>query len=202
MDPYAEAPVLRAYRDLSRLSELTAHVAALPVVRFPPPEVKGDFDPFIGFDALQTEFTGVTNLTVPGVKVFAEGVVEFPSQTAALSLPYRNSGKKGDLQFDPNRFAKLCIEADRRGLLVHVHAIGDRAVTEALNGFAAARKANGPSGPHLSVTHLEFVQPADFTRFRELGVIASFQLYWASADTDAIDKVKPYLDPGIYAWQR
>jgi predicted amidohydrolase YtcJ len=200
MDPYADASVLRAYRDLALLGELTAHVAALPPVQFPPPAVKADFDPFIGFDELSKEFAGVTNLTLPGLKVYADGVAEFPSQTAAMSSPYRNSGKSGDLLIDPERFAKLCVTAARRGLIVHVHAIGDRAVTEALNGFAAARKVNGPAGPHPIITHLQFVQPTDFGRFAELGVIASVQLYWASANTDAIDKVKPYLEPGIYRW--
>jgi predicted amidohydrolase YtcJ len=201
MDPYSEAPILGAYRDLAQLGELTAHVAALPPVRFPPPAVKAEFDPFIGFDELRKEFTGITNLTIPGLKVFADGVAEYPSQTAAMSSPYQNSGKSGDLLIDPKRFADLCIAADRRGLIVHVHAIGDRAVTEALNGFATARKANGTGGPRHIVTHLQFVQPSDFNRFGELGVIASVQLYWASAGNDAIDKLKPYLDPGIFKWQ-
>jgi len=201
MDPYADASVLGAYRDLARLGELTAHVAALPVVQFPPAEVRSEFDPFIGFDELRKEFSGVTNLSIPGIKVFADGVAEFPTQTAAMSAPYRNSGKRGDLPFAPERFAKTCVAADQRGLIVHVHAIGDRAVTEALNGIEAARKANGPSGPRHSITHLQFVQPADFARFQKLGVIASFQLLWASADAYTIDGIKPYLDPGIYAWQ-
>ncbi len=199
--PYADASVLRAYRDLAQLGELTAHVAALPVVHFPPAAVRGEFDPFIGFDELRKEFSGVAHLSIPGIKVFADGVAEFPTQTAAMSAPYRNSGKRGDLPFDPERFAKTCVAADQRGLIVHVHAIGDRAVTEALNGIEAARKANGPSGPRHSITHLQFVQPADFSRFQKLGVIASFQLLWAAADTYTIDKIKPYLDTGIYAWQ-
>lgn len=200
LDPYADAPVLGAYRDLSRLGELTAHVAAFPPVRMPPGGRKLEYDPLIGFRELRKEFAGVTNLTVSGVKVFADGVAEFPSQTAAFSLPYRNSGKRGELLFDPAWFANLCVLADREGWMVHVHAIGDRAVTETLNGVAAARLATGNSEPIHSVTHLEFVSPADFPRFRELNVAASFQLFWASADTDSVDKVKPYLDPGIYEW--
>lgn len=84
---------------------------------------------------------------------------------------------------------------------MHVHAIGDRAVTEALNGMEAARKANGNSGLPHTITHLQFVRPEDLPRFRELGVIASFQLYWATADPDAIDLVEPYVDPAIYRWQ-
>lgn len=84
---------------------------------------------------------------------------------------------------------------------MHVHAIGDGAVTEALNGIEAARKANPKSLLPHTITHLQFISPADILRFPKLGVIASFQLYWASAGTDTIDLVKPYIDPEIYTWQ-
>jgi hypothetical protein len=105
------------------------------------------------------------------------------------------------LLFDPKRFAQLAIAADKLGLIVHVHAIGDRAVTEALNGIEAARKANGPSGLPHTITHVQFMQPEDFPRFRRLGVIAALQLFWASANSDAIELLKPYLDPAIFRWQ-
>jgi predicted amidohydrolase YtcJ len=128
-------------------------------------------------------------------------VAEFPSQTAVLTRPYRNSGKNGELLFEPKRFAELAISADKQGLIVHVHAIGDLAVKEALNGIEAARKANGNSGLPHTITHVQFAQPEDFPRFRQLGVIAALQLFWASANGDAIELLKPYLDPSIYQWQ-
>jgi predicted amidohydrolase YtcJ len=127
--------------------------------------------------------------------------VEYPSQTAHLSKPYKNTGRNGDLLFDPKNFAALCVEADKEGLIIHVHAIGDQAVTEALNGIGAARKANGNSGLPHTITHEQFVQPADFPRFRELGVVSALQLLWADASQDTIEIVKPYLDPAIYKWQ-
>ena len=64
--------------------------------------------------------------------MFADGVLEFPSQTASLTKPYRNTGKAGDLLFDPARFAELATAADKQGLIVHVHALGDRAVKEVI----------------------------------------------------------------------
>jgi predicted amidohydrolase YtcJ len=93
------------------------------------------------------------------------------------------------------------VEADKEGLIIHVHAIGDQAVTEALNGIAAARKANGNSGLPHTITHEQFVQPEDFPRFRELGVVSALQLLWADASQDTIEIVKPYLDTDIYKWQ-
>ncbi|HEV2489569.1 MAG TPA: amidohydrolase [Candidatus Acidoferrales bacterium] len=198
LDPLADESILTAYRDLSDRGELTAHVAALPEVKLK----KGDnTDPLVAVQALRREFKDVRGLTIPGIKVFADGVVEYPSQSAAMSSPYKNTGRNGDLLFEPAQFAKLVIEADKQGLLVHVHAIGDKAVTEALNGMEAARKANGDSGIPHTITHLQFVLPSDIPRFKALGVIASFQLLWASAEPDTIELIKPYIDPAVYAWQ-
>jgi predicted amidohydrolase YtcJ len=54
--------------------------------------------------------------------------------------------------------------------------------------------------PH-TITHLQLIRPDDIPRFRDLGVIASFQLYWANAGTDTIELVKPHIDPSLYMWQ-
>ena len=198
LDPAASEEILASYRSLAERGELNSHVAALPVIDFK----KGHPDQQLA-TALKwrEDFRNVPEVKVVGIKVFADGVVEYPSQTAVLSKPYRTTGKNGELLFDPAEFAKIAISADRQGMIVHVHAIGDQAVTEALNGIAAARKANGNSGLPHTITHLQLIRPEDIPRFRELSVIASFQLYWASAGTDTIELVKPYIDPVLYEWQ-
>ena len=188
-------PMLDAYRALAAEHRLTAHVAAFIDVHAERP------DPLAEVLKLREEYRDVPGLTLPGVKVYADGVVEYPAQTAAMWAPYAITLKTGDLLFRPEDFARLCIAADRLGLIVHTHAIGDRAVTETLNGIEAARRANGPNGPRHSITHLQFIRPSDQPRFAALGVYASYQLLWAEAGTDTIDLVKPYVDPAIYPWQ-
>ncbi|MBS0380711.1 MAG: amidohydrolase [Proteobacteria bacterium] len=195
LDPAVSERFFSAYKGLSDRGELTAHVAALPVVE---PDSAGSWEAAL---ALRAKYGGVPHLSIPGIKVFADGVAEYPSQTAAMTTPYSNTGKTGDLLFKPENFAKLCINADRAGLLVHVHAIGDRAVHEALNGFEAARKANGDSGIPHTITHLQFVREDDIERFKQLGVLASFQLFWAQGGVETIDLVKPYVAADIYPWQ-
>jgi predicted amidohydrolase YtcJ len=150
---------------------------------------------------LRTKFAGVPGLSIPGIKVYADGVVEYPSQSAAMFAPYAKTGKMGDLLFEPRKFADMCIQADKEGLIVHVHAIGDLGVAETLNGIEAARKANGNSGLPHTITHLQFIRPEDIQRFKPLGVIASYQLLWAWAAIDTIDMVQPYVTPEIYKWQ-
>jgi predicted amidohydrolase YtcJ len=197
LDAMAEPPILTTYRSLARQGELTAHVAAFPVVN-PRNEPAKELEIV---QKLRQEFAGTPNLTLPGIKVFADGVLEFPSQTASLTKPYRNTGKAGDLLFDPARFAELATAADKQGLIVHVHALGDRAVKESLNGIEAARKANGNSHLPHTLTHIQLADPEDFPRFRQLGVIAALQLFWANAGEETIELVKPYVDPELYRWQ-
>jgi predicted amidohydrolase YtcJ len=196
LDPLASDYVLKTYKLLADHGELTSQVVAFPQVLAKDPTAE-----LAAVEKTREVYKNVGNLHVSGIKVFADGVVEYPSQTAHLSKPYRNTGRKGDLLFDPKTFAELCVAADKEGLIIHVHAIGDGAVKEALDGIAAARKANGNSGLPHTLTHEQFVLPADFPRFRELGVISALQLFWADASNDTIEIVKPYLDPEIYKWQ-
>jgi predicted amidohydrolase YtcJ len=196
LDPLADSEVLRAYRLLSEHGELNSVVAAFPQVWAKDPAAE-----LAGVQKTREAYKNIPNLYLTGIKVFADGVVEFPSQTANLSKPYKNTGVNGDLLFDPAKFAELCVAADKQGLIVHVHALGDGAVTAALDGIGAARKANGNSGLPDTITHEQFVSPADFPRFRELGVISALQLLWAAAEPDTIEIVKPYVDPEIYKWQ-
>lgn len=196
LDPNADESVLNAYKDLSERGELTARVAALPAVDLSK-AIKAELR---GVEETQKRFAKVKGLTIPGVKVYADGVAEFPAQTAAMLKPYRNSGRSGGLLFDPARFAEFCVAADQKKIIVHIHASGDRAMREALNGIEAARRKNRSNIGH-TITHLQFVDPADFPRFGALQVIASFQFLWASADDSSIDPLEPYLDPAIFPHQ-
>jgi predicted amidohydrolase YtcJ len=198
LDAAASEEILATYQALAESGELNSHVAALPVIEFKKGHPERQLAKALEW---REHFRNVPGVKVVGIKVFADGVLEFPSQTAVLSQPYRTSGKNGELLFDPPEFAKIAAAADKQGMIVHVHAIGDQAVTEALNGIAAARKANGDSGLPHTITHLQLIRPDDIPRFRELGVIASFQLYWATAETDTIDLVQPHIDPALYEWQ-
>lgn len=108
------------------------------------------------------------------VKLFMDGVAD--SQTAVMIEDYANRpGWKGEPLFEPDRFAAIATEADRRGLQIAVHAIGDGAVRIVLDGYDAAQKANGRRDSRHRVEHVEVIHPDDIARFAMLGVIASMQ---------------------------
>src|SRR5262245_5927423 len=139
------------------------------------------------------------------VKVFADGVMEYPAQTAALLSPYLDENGKptkhsGELYFDPHRFARLVQKLDAAGLTVHIHAIGDRAVRASLDAFAAARAANGDKDNRHQIAHLQLVDPADFSRFKQLGVIADFQLEWGRREPSTEGPLEAYLGPERYRY--
>jgi predicted amidohydrolase YtcJ len=184
---------LPVYRALSEHKELTAHVVAYPVVK---PDLGSQQIDVV--EALRAQYAGIPELTIPGLKVFADGVVEIPSQTAALTKPYVNTGRSGQLLFTPAKMNALVTEAAKRGLNVHIHAIGDRAVKTSLDAFEVARKAYPAARLPFSLTHAQFVDPEDIPRFAKLRVIAALQLLWAVADPSTNEQVKPYIDPSIY----
>jgi predicted amidohydrolase YtcJ len=186
--------VLPLYRALAEKGELSAHVAALLVTH--PQSQPADLQVL---DKVMRQFQGVPNLSFPGIKIFADGVMEFPGQTAAVLDPFKNSLKRGELLIDPAGFGKLVTAAEQRDWIVHVHAVGDRAVREALNGFEQARQLKPTPVPH-SISHLQMVNPKEFPRFGQLGVIASMQLLWATAESYTEELVKPYVSAAAYQY--
>ena len=188
---------LEVYSNLLHQKKLNAHIAAVVVAN-------ANEDPASQVDVvkkLQQHYKNVEDMQILGFKIFADGVLEYPTQTAAVSIPYLNSKQNGSLMFDAQKFKEFAAYADKERLLVHVHAIGDRAVTETLNGFAHARQSNSNSNIPHSITHLQIVVPADFKRFSHLKIIACMQLLWANGDSYVVDLVKPYLDQTLYRRQ-
>lgn len=138
------------------------------------------------------------------VKVMQDGIAE--NYTAAMTAPYldgcgcgtRNTG----LSFvDPAVLREGVVRLDAEGFQVHVHAIGDRAIREALDAFEAARAANGPNDLRHHIAHIQVVHPDDRGRFADLGVVANMQPLWAHLDEQMSELTLPYLEQERATWQ-
>jgi predicted amidohydrolase YtcJ len=113
------------------------------------------------------------------VKFFMDGVID--SFTGFMLEPYAlRPDTCGEVLWSAEKFDRYAIEADRLGLQIVVHAIGDAAIRRTLDGFAAARRVNGPRDSRHRIEHIELLHPADLPRLRELGVVASMQPLHAS----------------------
>ena len=105
------------------------------------------------------------------VKIMQDGVAE--NFTAGMIDPYLDAcgcqtGNRGLSYVDPADLAEQVTRLDAAGFGVHVHAIGDRAVREALDGFEAARAANVVSRGRHHIAHLQVLHPDDIPRFAQL----------------------------------
>jgi len=120
-------------------------------------------------------------IAVGGVKAFLDG--SLGSSTAMFFEPYtQDPSTSGLYVVDPDVLKKQMIEADKAGLQLAIHSIGDKANSDLLDMFAEVIKENGPRDRRFRVEHAQHIHPKDFKRFAELGVIASMQPYHAIDD--------------------
>ncbi|MES3677770.1 amidohydrolase [Halomonas elongata] len=161
-------------------------------------------------------------VSVDGVgEVMADGILQAPTQTAALLEPYRvNAGSeesprwipgdnRGEAYIDGEMLGEMASRFAERGYQTQIHAIGDRAVRNTLDAFAMLRaedataaEASGyerAGGSRPLMSHAELVDEADHERFAQLGVVPVMSYQWAKPAPDSTDAVKPYLGPERWA---
>ncbi|MEV5937895.1 amidohydrolase [Streptomyces sp. NPDC051994] len=138
------------------------------------------------------------------VKIMQDGVAE--TGTAALLGPYLDAcgcatANTGTSFVDPVQLRSYVTQLDALGFQAHFHALGDRAVREALDAVQAARETNGwtDTRPHLA--HLQIVHPDDIGRFRALGATANIQPLWAAHEPQMDELTIPFLGKERAGWQ-
>jgi predicted amidohydrolase YtcJ len=138
------------------------------------------------------------------VKIMQDGVIE--NLTAAVLEPYldadgRPTENRGKSFVDPEELKSVVTRLDAEGFQVHVHAIGERAVREALDGVEMARQINGPNDHRHHIAHIQVIHPDDLPRFRELGVVANAQPLWAVNEGQMLHLTIPFLGAERSTWQ-
>jgi predicted amidohydrolase YtcJ len=124
---------------------------------------------------------GSRMLTAQTVKFFADGVVE--NETGALLAPYCSGLHSHGMQvWEAQTLAEAARAVDALGLQIHIHAIGDAAVRQALDAIEYATESNGPRDRRPVIAHVQLVDDDDLQRFARLGVFANMQPLWAQND--------------------
>ncbi len=129
----------------------------------------------------RVQAAGSPLLTANTVKFFADGVVE--NETGALLEPYCSGLHSHGMQlWEGDALAEAARKVDELGLQIHIHAIGDAAVRQALDAIEYVVRHNGPRDRRPVIAHAQLVDDADLGRFAELGVIPNMQPLWAQMD--------------------
>jgi predicted amidohydrolase YtcJ len=162
------------YADLANRGELTLRIYAAPMET-------GFYDQAkIG---IHRSF-GSPWLRLGAVKGYADG--SLGSTTAYFFEPYVDAPNTRGLlsaEMQPIEHMRTrLMAADRAGLQLCVHAIGDAGIAQVLDLFEDVVRANGDRDRRLRIEHAQHIAPKDFDRFASLKVIASMQPYHAIDD--------------------
>jgi predicted amidohydrolase YtcJ len=170
-DRITRQKLFRVYQELARSGHLTCRID----FRWPLAEWKQ-----LAQLGLERGF-GDDWVKIGGVKGFVDG--SLGSSTAKMFEPFVNEpGSTGVFVTPLDKLREYILGADKAGLSVAVHAIGDRANAELLSIFAEVAQQNGPRDRRFRIEHAQHLRPQDYPRFKEGGVIASMQPYHAIDD--------------------
>jgi len=187
----AGSNAIEAYKALADSNELTMRVRG---AYFAVPE-RGP-DQINAFSKARGKDNRGDMFQMSAVKFAADGVIE--GITAYLLEPYAAGAKKpekyrGTAIWKSDNLGQTFAAAEKAGFQIHVHSIGDAATQETLDALAFAQQQNGKGDYRSIITHLQLVDPSDFKRFRELGVIAAINPIWAMKDEYYYALQVPYL---------
>ena len=116
------------------------------------------------------------------IKFMNDGTVE--GRTAAMFEDYQGEpGNSGETVYTEAELTKLVTDAAGSDLDVHIHALGERAIHEALNAIETARETHPGSQTRYTICHIQVIVDQDLPRFANLDVIAQSTPLWASYDT-------------------
>jgi predicted amidohydrolase YtcJ len=149
-------------------------------------------------------YFGSETLRIGGLKGFADG--SLGSTTAWFFKPYLDApdstGIPSDELSKPDQMYADIAGADKAGLQIAIHAIGDRAINTILNFYERAEKENGPSDRRFRIEHAQHLLRNDIPRFAALHVIASMQPYHAIDDGRwAAKRIDPERIQTTYAFR-
>lgn len=117
------------------------------------------------------------NISANTVKIYMDGVVE--NRTAYLLENYAQTDDRGRKFWDNELFRQVCCKFDSLGVQIHIHAIGDAAVKEAVDGLCYVMDINRTKHKNRHViTHLQLIDTIDIRRMKDYGIVASIQPYW------------------------
>ncbi len=133
------------------------------------------------------------------VKIMVDGIAE--NFTASMLDAYldeqgHSTCNHGISFIDADVMREAVVKLDAAGMQVHFHALGDRAVRDALDAVEAARTVNGPSNGRHHLAHLQVVAESDTARFSQVDAVANLQMLWATHEEQLDTLTLPFMGEG------
>lgn len=204
---------VQVFSTLQQQGALTAR--ALFAIKVTPDEANKPADAIAGIKAIAAKYNADAGsqpgIRVSNVKLWMDGVLQAPAQTARLLAPYRVEPAKdkhaewlpgqhlGEGYFSQQQVNDVVLQAARQGLDVHMHAIGDATVRQALDAVAYTRSQPGLQDFRPAIAHAELVDPADYRRFKQLNTSAVMSFQWAQRAPYSVEAVAKQLGKQRYA---
>lgn len=159
------------YQALADRDELTMRVRGAGIVT----SWQTDED-LAKLEELKKKYDGDALKVIAG-KIFVDGVMD--NESALLSEPYTDDPSSyGETGWEQDAFNQAVAAINRTGMLAHIHAIGDEAVTMGLDAIEYAEQNVPDDDERNAITHLQLVKEGDVPRFAELEVTAVADPYW------------------------
>jgi predicted amidohydrolase YtcJ len=136
------------------------------------------------------------------LKGFADGTMG--SGTALFFEPYADEPTKtGIAQWTQEDLDAAIAAADKAGLQVAIHAIGDRGIAMTVDAYERARKANGARDSRHRIEHLQVIRRSDIPRMKDLGLVASVEPCHVTNDQRWAEKRvgRKRSEEGGYLWK-
>ncbi|KLN95543.1 amidohydrolase [Moellerella wisconsensis] len=198
MDARVSEQQLAAFAELQQRNDLTVRFqAAREITPDETPDiasVAAAVDKAVAFAKQwhQAEWTPAPGIGLRNIKMFVDGVLQYPTMTASLLAPYRvNKGSEtqpdwqetdnyGDLYFTAEILDELLEKIAAAGYDPHLHTVGEGAISIVLDAIEKMRIAHPEKDIRPGLAHNELVNPKDYQRFARLGTIACLSFQWAA----------------------
>jgi len=199
-DAWASARAMDVYDALEKDGTLKMRVRANLMA-----DVADDEAQYTHLKEQRTRFAQHKLVKADGVKVFSDGVIEYPTQTAAMLTPYLDTNGQpttnyGGRYFEQDVMERYLTRLDKEGFRVNVHSIGNFTTRAILDAFEKVRAVNGNKSIAHQISHLEIIHPDDIPRFAPANVLANMQMFWAIADVYTLDALKPFIDADAHRY--
>jgi predicted amidohydrolase YtcJ len=190
IDSWCEKDMARAYIAAAKTNQLT--IAFNLSLLATPTTWSGDIDDFNEIREQCLELDNPSQLQANSIKFLLDGALS--AGTAHLTQPYLDDpSSSGIAIWSDDELLNALVAYDALQYQVHLHAIGDAAVKQALDAIEAMQRINPPWDRRPVIVHAQLVRDEDLSRFAQLGVIANIQPLWCYLDPMNKELIAPRI---------